>query len=586
MNNLKNIFYLCVFVLLFTKIYANTIAVSYFENNSLDPKYNSLSKGIANMLITDLLKIDGVAIVERVKLENILNELKLGQTGLIDLSTAKKVGNFLQADAILTGAFVIFKDEIRIDARLVDVKTSNIIISETVIGNIENFLDAYSNLVFLLTKNFSITKTKIESKKQSVPLSTILDYSNAIDNIENGFEKEGLYTLSNIVDSNPYFSFAKIKLKEIRNIQKEIEGKHKKILDIELNKILKNIDFTSNNWKAKLNNNWNILISSSSYSKLLLFNSHLIKNKINEKAFLYFDSTGITVGEMLEMYNLIAYTYLKKHKEVIINGQMFLKKFPLSIYYIGMENNINMSIAELEQQEIGTNKIDSLLKRSKFITTLYFLDNIGNRIDTKESIRFFEYTLDTYILPYLNSYSTFSKNREDFTFKRLKSFFNTAKKLKKQDLAKKLSKLSLRLSKSTSDTAKANKLINSYKKFQKRLAKNHSKNSIFNNNLKNILGSKTFLLEESLNQKILIEYTKICKKNKQYIKEITYLKEILNNNVESSILKHNFQYSVFTAYINLGYFELARDYATLIVKNEEEDQIIKALKMHLKYSPK
>jgi TolB-like protein len=93
---------LLISMLVVCYVNAKTIAISYFDNSSGDAKYNALSKGIADMLITDLSKIKGVTIVEREKLEKLIQEIKLGQSKYFDPSTAQKLGKGLGAQNILT----------------------------------------------------------------------------------------------------------------------------------------------------------------------------------------------------------------------------------------------------------------------------------------------------------------------------------------------------------------------------------------------------------------------------------------------------------------------------------------------------
>ena len=45
-----------------------TVAISYFDNTSGSEQYNPLSKGLADMLITDLSDVKSIQIVEREKL--------------------------------------------------------------------------------------------------------------------------------------------------------------------------------------------------------------------------------------------------------------------------------------------------------------------------------------------------------------------------------------------------------------------------------------------------------------------------------------------------------------------------------------
>ena len=98
-----------------------TVAISYFDNTSGLEQYNPLSKGLADMLITDLSNVKSIQIVEREKLESLLKEIDLGKGKFIDPNTAQKLGKGLGADIILTGAFLSMNPDMRIDARLIEV---------------------------------------------------------------------------------------------------------------------------------------------------------------------------------------------------------------------------------------------------------------------------------------------------------------------------------------------------------------------------------------------------------------------------------------------------------------------------------
>ena len=87
-----------------------TLAVLYFENNSVvdKDKMEPLSKGIADMLITELTNIKAFKVVERERLNDVIDELKLQQTGVFDQSTAQKIGKLLGAQTLLLGSFMNF----------------------------------------------------------------------------------------------------------------------------------------------------------------------------------------------------------------------------------------------------------------------------------------------------------------------------------------------------------------------------------------------------------------------------------------------------------------------------------------------
>jgi TolB-like protein len=71
-------------------------------------------------------------LVEREKLEEILRELKLNQTELVDPDTASKLGKIVAADSILTGSIYENKNSIEVLTRLVDTETSEIIESHDI----------------------------------------------------------------------------------------------------------------------------------------------------------------------------------------------------------------------------------------------------------------------------------------------------------------------------------------------------------------------------------------------------------------------------------------------------------------------
>src|SRR5579863_3490099 len=69
-----------------------TVAIAYFDNHTGNPELEPLSKGLADMLITDLSNVASVQIVERAKLNQVLKELELSKTRFVDRRSAQKLG--------------------------------------------------------------------------------------------------------------------------------------------------------------------------------------------------------------------------------------------------------------------------------------------------------------------------------------------------------------------------------------------------------------------------------------------------------------------------------------------------------------
>jgi TolB-like protein len=117
-----------------------TVAVLYFDYSGRDPELDPLRKGLAQMLISDLSAADAVRVVERERLEAVLAEQKLASSGKIDAKTAARVGKLLGARFLVLGSYFDVMKSMRVDARLVDVETGQIVQSIGADGKADDFL--------------------------------------------------------------------------------------------------------------------------------------------------------------------------------------------------------------------------------------------------------------------------------------------------------------------------------------------------------------------------------------------------------------------------------------------------------------
>ncbi len=79
------------------------VAVSRFENRS-GTGYNHLGEGVADMLVTALVKSKKFSVLERQELEKVLEEQKLGESGLVTPETAPKLGKLLGVELLVIGS--------------------------------------------------------------------------------------------------------------------------------------------------------------------------------------------------------------------------------------------------------------------------------------------------------------------------------------------------------------------------------------------------------------------------------------------------------------------------------------------------
>ena len=153
---LKRFFYICVVSTAFSLFYSKHIIAYEQEINSLSTAMAEKiaaagKKTIAVVDFTDLQGSvtelgrflaeefsvalagmgKGFEVVDRTHLKSILVEHKLSSTGIIDPQTARKLGQIVGVDALITGTITPFGDSIRISVKVLDTTTAKVVSAST-----------------------------------------------------------------------------------------------------------------------------------------------------------------------------------------------------------------------------------------------------------------------------------------------------------------------------------------------------------------------------------------------------------------------------------------------------------------------
>lgn len=126
-----------------------TVAVMYFDNGAVGraADYEPLRKAMADMFITELMKNTNLHIVERDRLQALLEEQDLAQTKYVDKQMAVRIGKLLSAQHMIIGSFAVDpRGTMRIDAHAVNVETSEAEHAESVTDQADNLLNLLPSL--------------------------------------------------------------------------------------------------------------------------------------------------------------------------------------------------------------------------------------------------------------------------------------------------------------------------------------------------------------------------------------------------------------------------------------------------------
>lgn len=90
------------------------------------PQYEPLGRGLAELMIADFAKVEGVTLLERARIQAVLDEIALGRSNQIDRPTAARSGRLLQAGRIVTGSLVVpSASTMQMNTSIVTVATPN-----------------------------------------------------------------------------------------------------------------------------------------------------------------------------------------------------------------------------------------------------------------------------------------------------------------------------------------------------------------------------------------------------------------------------------------------------------------------------
>ena len=109
------------------------VAVIQFEKTSIGAD-KQMSLGFEDILSSAMLKRARFAMIERRNLQAVIEEQKLSMSGLVDESTALKLGKLLAADDMLLGSILERINSLEIYARLVDTETAEMIAAVDIYG--------------------------------------------------------------------------------------------------------------------------------------------------------------------------------------------------------------------------------------------------------------------------------------------------------------------------------------------------------------------------------------------------------------------------------------------------------------------
>ena len=145
------------------------IAVLDFEQRGDAFKTQDMGGIVAEWFTTAMVKDGRFQVVERALLKQIIEEQKLGMSGLIDQGSTAQLGKILGVKTIISGSVLLFQEYVEVNARIINVNTGSIVAAENLrSANPEKLKEAIENLTAKIVKNFPLTGYIVKKRESTV----------------------------------------------------------------------------------------------------------------------------------------------------------------------------------------------------------------------------------------------------------------------------------------------------------------------------------------------------------------------------------------------------------------------------------
>lgn len=173
--------------------------------------YQALRRGLAAMTISELTVNPSVRVVERAQLQQILTEQNLGREGRVDPNTVVQIGHLIGAKYMVTGTIYDVRGDFRIDARLFDAETGQIIRTQRVQGRLDNVFDLVTRLSAQLMRDANLPPLPARAQQQheamgTPPTQAVMAYSRAIYYRDRGDTQRAVEQYRRAVTSFPAYT--------------------------------------------------------------------------------------------------------------------------------------------------------------------------------------------------------------------------------------------------------------------------------------------------------------------------------------------------------------------------------------------
>lgn len=192
---------------------AGSVAVYPFRFRGPDPALAPLGTALGALVASDLARVERVTVMERLRVQLLLDEIQLAEEGYVDPATAARTGRLLGAERVVQGTLDGGQEGIEILAGLVRVGTADAPATLADQDALENLFDLQKRVVLSLFESMGVQLTPAERdrvmERSTRSLQALLLYGRALEAEDRGDWATAAALFQQAAEEDPAFEDAR-----------------------------------------------------------------------------------------------------------------------------------------------------------------------------------------------------------------------------------------------------------------------------------------------------------------------------------------------------------------------------------------
>lgn len=188
-----------------------SVAVFYYYDATPDQQFRYLQKALAAMIISDLSQVESLTVVERLRVQYLLEEMALGRTDIVDPGTAPRTGRLLGAESLVIGT--LESGSIKSETSVASTVKKDVVATFPVADEQQNFFQLekkiVSNVLDVLKVTPSAAEKRVIDKYHTTSYPAVICYGQALDAQDKGQWKDARDYYRCALAADPSFGLAR-----------------------------------------------------------------------------------------------------------------------------------------------------------------------------------------------------------------------------------------------------------------------------------------------------------------------------------------------------------------------------------------